>query len=475
MINRALSLASLLFFAASAVLPGAAWAADLKSAVSACTPGKEAQLSMQQDARGETPLSIDGVVTVSPHEARCLMRTLGKELTVIAAVGDQLKLPGAVPMPWAASSNPGVEERLAGELARLTQGRRAQPVLVYCHHVRCALSQYVAAKTAKAGYSNVYWLRSGMDGWHRAGFAFEGEAEKDPAEHYASLLKKSEYTYSGDNIAAGVISLPSNEVEAEMEANAKRVRQARTLCLEQIKPEVADHKGRKADLAQRIAGNDAEVARSLKAAWAEFDANPAKYLTRVVDDALQDGMNTMVERARAVKPLSASCGNFNYQIPYLDNGVLDAMTRRTDAYRACLDKAERAISGLAGYDAERFVEYVNRAERMQPYTCSVRRGRNCLPDEVWARLGRVANRETLKMMEQAAVLDKKLSGEIGKERQRVNAFVDSVNVVIARENAAIEARQNQRSDSGYGGYSAPPAPPVTPYRRSSDASASGIR
>ena len=112
---------------------------------------------------------------------------------------------------------------------------------------------------------------------------------------------------------------------------------------------------------------------------------------------------------------------------------------------------------------------------MQPYTCSVRRGRNCLPDEVWARLGRVANRETLKMMEQAAVLDKKLSGEIGKERQRVNAFVDSVNVVIARENAAIEARQNQRSNSGDSGYYAPPAPPATPYRRSSDASASGIR
>lgn len=476
MINRAFSFASLLFLGASGALSGTAWAADLASAVSACTPGKEAQgTQYERRSRGETPATIDGVVTVSPREARCLMKKLGTELTVIAAVGDQRKLPGAIPMPWAAGNTPAVHAKLAEDLGKLTQGRRTQPVLVYCHHTHCALSQLAAANMVQAGYSKVYWLRAGMDGWQQAGYAFEGETEKDPAERYASLLKECAYTYAGENVAAGVASLPSNEVEAELEVNAKRIRQARKLCLEKIRPEVEDHKGRKADLAQRIAGNDAEIARSLKAAWAEFDANPARYLTVVVDDTPFATLSGMLERARATRPLSASCGSFNYQIPQLNNGVIDMLSQRTDAYRACLDRAESAANNGALLDADRFSVYVDRAERTHPYTCSMKRGRNCLPDEVWARLGRVANRDNLKAVEQARALEKSLSAEISRERKRVNDFVDSVNVLVAQGNAAAEERENQRSNSGYGGYYAPPAPPATPYRRSSDASASGIR
>jgi rhodanese-related sulfurtransferase len=476
MINRAFSFASLLFLGASGILSGAACAADLPSAVSACTPGQEAQgTQYERRTRGETPATIEGVVTVSPREARCLMKKLGTELTVIAAVGDQRKLPGAIPMPWAASSSPAAQAKLAEDLGTLTRGRRTQPVLVYCHHTHCALSQLAALNMVRAGYGKVYWLRAGMDGWQQAGYAFEGETEKDPAERYASLLKDCAYTYAGENVAAGVASLPSNEVEAELEVNAKRIRQARKLCLEKIRPEVEDHKGRKADLAQRIAGNDAEVARSLKAAWAEFDANPAKYLTLVVEDAPLVSLSGMVERARTTRPLSASCGTYNYQIPQLNNSVLDAMSQRTDAYRACLDRVEATADGTPGFDAGQFGVYVERAERTHPYTCSMKRGRNCLPDEVWGRLGRVANRDNLKMIEQAAALEKQLAGEVVRERKRVNDFVDSVNVLVAQGNAAAEARASQRSSSGNGGYYAPPAPPATPYRRSSDASAAGIR
>jgi len=476
MINRAFSLASLLLLGASATLSGAAWAADLPSAVSACSPGQEAQgTQYERRARGETPATIEGVVTVSPREARCLMKKLGTELTVVAAVGDQRKLPGAIPMPWAAGNSPAALAKLAEDLGKLTQGRRTQPVLVYCHHTHCALSQLAAANMVQAGYSKVYWLRAGMDGWQKAGYAFEGETETDPAERYASLLKDCAYTYAGENVAAGVASFASNEVEAELEVNARRIRQARKLCLEKIRPEVEDHKGRKADLAQRIAGNDAEVARSLKAAWAEFDANPAKYLKVVVDDAPLASLGGMIERARAMKPLSASCGSFNYQVPQLNNGVIYALSQRTDSYRACMDRVESMVNGMPSLDAGQFGVYVERAERTHPYTCSMKRGRNCLPDEAWGRFGRVASRDNLKLIEQAAALEKQLAGEIVRERRRVNDFVDSVNVLVAQGNAAAEQRESQRSYSGNGGYYAPPAPPATPYRRSSDASASGIR
>ncbi|MEH6435828.1 rhodanese-like domain-containing protein [Massilia sp. DD77] len=470
-------LTALALAAAALATPHAAFAANLKTAASACRVGEDVKrYSDDERESGETPLAIDGAITVTSPEARCMMKKLGKELIVIAAVDDERKIPGAIAMRWAAGAEAGVQAKLADALAGLTEGRKARPLLVYCHHLKCGLSQQVAARASKAGYTNIYWLRWGMLGWKQAGYGFQGETEDDPAVRYARLLEICTAGASTEAIAKGAATMPMNELDFELGKWLKGEQKNRKACLQSILPEVEDHKGRKADLAQKIARSDADAVRSLKAARAAFDSKPAEYLVPVLSQAPVSTLRKMVERARAVKPLS-SCGSFDYQAPDMNNTALENMNQRLRTYHACLDRLVAQDAAAPSLDADEFGKYVLMAELTQPYTCSAKRMPHCVPDEVWARLGRVATRDQERLVENAAQLEEGLEQQVDKVRSRLNEFVDATNARVSRFEAQAQEEEDRRSNSGYGGgYSyTPPAPPPVQYRQPSNVSAAGIR
>ncbi|MBQ5946981.1 rhodanese-like domain-containing protein [Massilia sp. ST3] len=474
MISPIRTLTALALAATALTMSHAASAADLKSAASACRLGEEVKrYSDNERESGETPLAIEGAVTVTSREARCLMNKLGKELIVIAAVDDERKLPGAIPMRWAAGDAAGVQSRLADTLADLTQGRKSRPLLVYCHHLKCGLSQQVAMRAAKAGYPNVYWLRWGMLGWKQAGYAFQGEPEDDPATRYARLLEQCTAAASPESIARAASEMPMNELEYEMEKGLKAYQKNRKECLQSLIPEAEEHKGRKADLAQRIARSDADASRSVKAAQTAFNTKPADYLVPLLSQAPVSTLRAMAERARAVKPVS-SCGSFDYRLPGANNAAIDDMNGRMRSYRACLDRLTEQ-GGAAALDPAEFGKFVRMAELTQPYTCSARRQPHCVPDEVWSRLARVATREQRQMVQQAVALAESLEGDVDKVRERLNDLVDANNARVRQAEAEDEERANRNSNYG-GGYSyTPPAPPPVQYRKPLDSSAMGIR
>lgn len=65
---------------------------------------------------------------------------------------------------------PVMEAYLMDGLARVTDGDKAKPVVLYCQR-DCWMSYNAAKRAVNAGYSNVYWYPDGTDGWGEAGYA----------------------------------------------------------------------------------------------------------------------------------------------------------------------------------------------------------------------------------------------------------------------------------------------------------------
>lgn len=166
--------------------------------VSACHPGKDPPAALSATKAGSpvsgaqpaggvwsgglhaaihglTPPTLAGTTTVSAAEARCLMETLGKTMVVVSVIGGDEQLPGFVD---AVGGHSGVEDAAADEkikqvLAKATGGDKARPLLFYCASVECYMSYNAAIRAARLGYSRIYWLRAGLQGWQEAGYPLD--------------------------------------------------------------------------------------------------------------------------------------------------------------------------------------------------------------------------------------------------------------------------------------------------------------
>lgn len=274
-----------------------------------------------------------------------------------------------------------------------------------------------------------------------------------------------------ESIAYIVAQNPQHAVEGEIAARLADEKESRKSCLEEIMPTVTEGKRRKADLAQRIARSDAEVALAMKEARAAFNANPAGALVPLLTAARVEALRETIAVASTVRSLSARCGYYDFTIPHLNNAALARMRQRMDAYRACMDevKSERFTRFM---NVDEFRSAARLAEFTRPYTCSATPRPNCVPDHAWLRLGQVATPNQLQVVDLADRTLGQLDAELDRMHTRLNEHADAVNARIAEIN-----RQNVNNNSGYG-YSGnnsytPPAP--TTYRRPSDTSAAGIR
>jgi rhodanese-related sulfurtransferase len=182
---RTATAAAAAFIALISAAPAIALSDQDEQARSQCAPGTDPQLQGSEYVGGLsaiagalTPTAAAGATTVSVEEAACLLKAYGDSMLVIAALGDEERLPRAIPGgAWAAAGtfDDRVQKGLAetiGLLTGINHGRRQDhPILVYCHHERCFLSYNVVLRLAAAGYRNLFWMRPGIAGWKAAGYS----------------------------------------------------------------------------------------------------------------------------------------------------------------------------------------------------------------------------------------------------------------------------------------------------------------
>lgn len=127
---------------------------------------------------GITPATLAHVITVSPAQARCMLEAYPGKVFVADAAGSNY-LPDAADFRFAAvrtsSDSDAVQKRIATFLGEAVPGAHNVPILVYCHHSSCGLSVVAAQRIVKLGYTEVFWMREGMNGWQAAGYPVWGK------------------------------------------------------------------------------------------------------------------------------------------------------------------------------------------------------------------------------------------------------------------------------------------------------------
>lgn len=90
---------------------------------------------------------------------------------VLAAIEDINGVPTAVDLSFAGqggSYDDDIQQRLAKTMEGM-QASKAHRIITYCHHDQCWLSYNLALRLVHLGYTNVSWMRTGIDGWIESG------------------------------------------------------------------------------------------------------------------------------------------------------------------------------------------------------------------------------------------------------------------------------------------------------------------
>lgn len=126
-----------------------------------------------KDYHAPTPESVPGARVVTTAE---LKEMLGREprpfLVDVLSGPAHRTLPGSL---WLHNGGLGdfdaeEEKRFLDTLARLAGHDKAREIVFFCSGARCWLSYNATLRAARAGYSNVYWYRGGIEAWRAAGF-----------------------------------------------------------------------------------------------------------------------------------------------------------------------------------------------------------------------------------------------------------------------------------------------------------------
>jgi rhodanese-related sulfurtransferase len=120
----------------------------------------------------ETPKSLAGVKAVTAEEAKKLIDAGAPAIdTRVAAEYAEKTIKGAISVTYREKSakEPGFDASLDQfDLAKLP-ANKAAPVVLFCNAGECWRSYKAASVAAKAGYTNVNWLRGGMPEWTSKG------------------------------------------------------------------------------------------------------------------------------------------------------------------------------------------------------------------------------------------------------------------------------------------------------------------
>ncbi len=124
----------------------------------------------------DTPPSEKGIVVVDPIKAKSLMD--GGVLVVDARVANEFAeahIKGAKSIPYKEKSVKARDFDFSQDSFDLTKlpASKAAPVIFYCNGVECWKSYKASVVSVRAGYTKVYWLRTGIPDWKSKGLPIE--------------------------------------------------------------------------------------------------------------------------------------------------------------------------------------------------------------------------------------------------------------------------------------------------------------
>jgi len=432
-------------FAVSSVASAAPSMAQMKSR---CSLG-DVQAGPDEIADRAMPLKIEGVQTVTPKQAKCLLDSFGKDIAVIAAMNNDMNLPGAhlVPNAGSGSNDPMVQTNVAAAIDKLTGGDKSKPLLIYCHHYACQLSRNGAIRAVDAGYTSVFWLRDGINGWADAGYEQEDmfkeqkaararEVAAEAQDRYQSELAQCDKFYldedAGDYallaVQVSVAELPGKW--AEYRAKGQKDRRQ---CLEYVQRSFAERAGMKADIASRLARSDSEVAALYERARNEAETNPLKHFGPWIDAKDLQENSAILQKARGYRGVQQVCGSFDFSLPPVDNRIMAARRAQRKSYWDCLERWRDDDSNyITDIHFESDIEKVAATER---FKCSRMKGPNCIPDSQWNAYARVVNEDNLKIVKRAAALHSQ-KYSLNDELRRLNKWAEDLNNAVDAYNAS---------------------------------------
>jgi len=116
-------------------------------------------------AAKESPLSIDGAITVDTAKARQLFDQGVAFVDVRKnSEWDAGRVPGAIHLDFKSNYS---SDALAAEVPKQEQ------VVLYCNGAKCLRSSNASAKAIEWGWTRVYFYRDGFPAWQAAGHPVE--------------------------------------------------------------------------------------------------------------------------------------------------------------------------------------------------------------------------------------------------------------------------------------------------------------
>jgi len=126
-----------------------------------------------KDYHAPTPTTVPGTRTVSTVELKAMLEREPRPFLIDVLSGPVHRtLPGSL---WLHNGGLGdfdaaEEKRFLDTLALLAGYDKARQIVFFCSGPRCWMSYNAALRAARAGYSNVFWYRGGIDAWRAAGY-----------------------------------------------------------------------------------------------------------------------------------------------------------------------------------------------------------------------------------------------------------------------------------------------------------------
>jgi PQQ-dependent catabolism-associated CXXCW motif protein len=126
---------------------------------------------------GRTPTTIPGARVVKTLELKTMLESDPRPFLVDVLSGPAHRaLPGAL---WLHNGGLGdfdaaEEKRYLDTIALLAGHDTSRHLVFFCSSARCWLSYNAASRAARAGYTNVYWYRGGIEAWRAAGLPTTG-------------------------------------------------------------------------------------------------------------------------------------------------------------------------------------------------------------------------------------------------------------------------------------------------------------
>ena len=121
---------------------------------------------------GPTPNRIPGGAVITTGALRALLQERNSQALVFDVLGAEEMLPNALQAAWASqpgSYNDQVQQQFAQALSAQLRGQTNTPLIFYCASTQCWMSYNAALRAIRAGYTQVFWYRGGLEAWKAAG------------------------------------------------------------------------------------------------------------------------------------------------------------------------------------------------------------------------------------------------------------------------------------------------------------------